>query len=97
MRCTARRTIVMLAGALTLCTTMISARGTGLGDDVGGVLAATSVETTVTPNVVGGQSVSIYWLAVAGVCGSCLVMVALGHAPFGTIATCAHVCSLVWS
>ena len=92
----ARRTIVILAGALTLCTTMISAHETRLDDEVGGVLAATSVEVSVTAAVVGGQSVPIYWAAFAGLCGSCLLMYAFGNVPLGTALQCAHVCSLMF-
>lgn len=86
----------MLAGALTLCTTMVSARGTGLDGEVGEVLAATSVEASVTAAVVGGQSVPIYWAAFAGLCGSCLLMFAFGNVPLGTALQCAHACSLMF-
>ena len=96
MRCTARRTIVMLAGALTLCTTMISARGTGLDGEVGEVLAATSVETSVTAAVVGGQMAIMVWAAFAGLCMSCLPMIVSGTAPLVTVVSCAQVCYLAF-
>ena len=85
----------MLAGVLTLCTMMISARGTGLGPETDRVLAATAVESWVTADVVGGQSVAIYWMAYAGVCASCLLTFAFSNAPFGPMMVCARVCSLV--
>jgi F0F1-type ATP synthase membrane subunit c/vacuolar-type H+-ATPase subunit K len=93
MRSVARRTTVMLAGALTLCTTMISARGTGLDGEVDGVVAAASVEASATTDVVGGQTFTMYWV-VLGVCGSCLLMIAAGTAPPGAIVPCAYFCSL---
>lgn len=95
MKPVARRTILMLAGALTLCTTMISVRETRLDDDVGGILAATSVEASVTADVVGGQLITALWAGLVGICGNCLLMIAFGNAPTGMIVPCAHVCSLV--
>ena len=86
----------MLTGALTLCTTMISARGTGLDGEVGGVLAATSVEASVAGAVVGGQSVIIFWAAVTGACASCLLSIASGNATLGTIVPCAYICHLAF-
>lgn len=95
MRCAVRRTIMVLAGALTLCTTMISAGGAGFDGEVGGVPVATTAEASATPAVVGGQPIKALWAGLVGVCGSCLLMIAFGNAPTGIIVPCAHVCSLV--
>lgn len=84
----------MLAGALTLCTTMISARGTGLDGEVDGVVAAASVEASATTDVVGGQIIIAVWAALVGLCMSCLPMVLSGTSPLVTIVSCAQICHL---
>ena len=38
----------------------------------------------------------IFWAAVTGACAGCLLMIAFGNAPLGTLVPCAYICHVAF-